>query len=65
MYRYIYIYVCLRVFIIYRICIYIYIYIFIYRTNEQMKLTQVSNYWFHVHTFIRIKICEMLNANFT
>ena len=63
MYRYIYIYVCLRVFIIYRICIYIYI--FIYRTNEQMKLTQVSNYWFHVHTFIRIKICEMLNANFT
>ena len=63
MYRYIYIHVCLRVFIIYRICIYIYI--FIYRTNEQMKLTQVSNYWFHVHTFIRIKICEMLNANFT
>ena len=43
--------------------IYIYIYIFIHRTNEQMKLTQVSNYWFHVHTFIRIKICEMLNAN--
>ena len=33
---------------------YICIYISIYR--EQIKLTQVSNYLFHVYTFIRLTI---------
>ena len=33
----------------------------IYR--KEIKLTQVSNYKFHVYTFIRFTICEILNPH--
>ena len=31
---------------------------YIYREREQIKLTQISNYQFHVYTFIRLTYCK-------